>query len=65
MSKEAKVTFMVNGVESPINGKVVHRFKSNNELEVTFQVGKTKLDSIKLIFENLNYVNEIKDDNKK
>lgn len=56
VKKEVKLTFSFNGREMPVHGNIVHKYDKDNNLNVEFSVGTTKLDKIKLKFEELNYV---------
>jgi len=56
MKKEIGVKLFINDKEIPINGTVASKYDENGNLIVTFSMGKTKLDRVKLIFDKRSYL---------
>jgi len=56
MTKEIGVTFFINDKEIPINGNVTSKYDEDGNLIITFSMGKTKLDRVKLIFDKRTYL---------
>jgi len=60
MEKEVKITFNVNGNDIPLRDKAKFLINRDGDYIISFAVGTTKIDNIKLSFKEIEYVEPIK-----